>query len=44
MKEKHAPITNQSLKKNRLLGSAHVSKKRRGLFVPQEKTDGGSIK
>ena len=39
-------INNQSFpdKKTRLLGTAQVSKKKRGIFVPEEKRAGGDIK
>ena len=45
MRENNASINNQSLKKQtRLLGTAKVSKKTRGDFVPEEKRDGGAMK
>ena len=37
MKDKHASTTNNSLKKNRLIGNSQVSTKRRGVFVPEDK-------
>ena len=45
MKDKHASMTNYYLiKQTRLLGTVEVSKKIRGVFVPEEKRAGGAIK
>ena len=45
MKEKHVSINSHSLEKQtRLLGTAQVSKKRRGIFVTEETRYGGDIK
>ena len=45
MKDNHSSMTNQSLtKKTSLLGNVHISKKKRGIFVPEEKRTGEDIK
>ena len=44
MKDKHSSTTNESLTKNMLLGTYQVSKKIRGVFVPEDKRAGKAIK
>ena len=45
MRENHVLMTNQSLtKQTRLLGTEHISNKRRGVFVPAEKMSDEDIK
>ena len=45
MKKEHASMINKSLtKQTRLLGTSRISKKRRGVFGPEEKIIAEAIK
>ena len=45
MKDNHSSIINQSLEKQtKLVGTVQVSKKKRGIFVPEEESYGQGIK